>query len=186
MVEFVYGKVRMLNAIVTSTSLIGLCETRPARWGNYFSCDGISILNLWAENLETLIATGVIDDGKVRAIVYDDKYGIIVDPRIQREWYYNKLCFTGASHVKAFHAKEMYDIVGDPDYEFEQFIDPVSYYAKRGEQYNPKTGMISRKTVPCERKLSGEWTIESAQDSIFVADEEYLEQHILKALNDES
>ena len=37
----------------------------------------------------------------------------------------------------------MYDYLGDPNNEFEQFTDPKSYYTKRGSEYDERTGVVT-------------------------------------------
>ncbi len=145
-----YGIKKKIKADVTGSSLIGVGIERPCSWGNYFWCDDVRILNFWAENLETLVDQNVLSDGLVEVLMYTHpehghQYGIITDDRISQDWFYNKLCFTGSRGVYWVHAKEMYDYIGDPDNEFEQFTDPISYYKKRGGEYNPTTHVVRYK-----------------------------------------
>lgn len=124
-------------------SLIGVGVKRPCSWGNYFWLKDVRIGNMWWENLEHLK-----DElsGDVEVLVYetDDnkKFGLIIDPRIPPEYLYNKLCWTGYRFPTKEIAEDMYKLLGDPTNEFEQYIDPVSYYAKRGAKYDPKTGIV--------------------------------------------
>lgn len=133
-------------------SLIGVGSKRPCSWGNYFYLvDGddrtrsLRIVNMWWENLEHLK-----DDlgGEVELRIYTDhegeRWALVVDDRVPPDFLYNKLCWTGGYRASKEIARDMYDVLGDPDNEFELFEDPVSYYAKRNAKYDPKTGFVTR------------------------------------------
>ena len=140
------GVVKKVRAYVSCKSLIYSRGTFPLSWGNYFWIDtDIRVLNFWSENLEELVRRKILDDGMVEVISYNDEYCIIDDSRIPEDWYYNKLCTTGGYSPSIEIAKEIYDYLGDPDNEFEKYIDPVSYYIKRGKEYDIKTGIIHYK-----------------------------------------
>jgi Major capsid protein Gp23 len=135
-------------------SLIGVGRERPTSWGNYFWLDNngeqIRVLNMWWENLEyadiyfnlggKVLIRKYVDTTKT-PLKYDGiAYALIIDTRIPPDWYYNKLCFTGCYPPLFPILKDMYEYLGDPTNELEQFTDPVSYYAKRGGEY--KNGCI--------------------------------------------
>lgn len=136
-------------------SLIGTLSTRPVDWGNYFSLivgeenADVRIANMWAENLKD--AESKFLDGEVELTIYQHQkedgrtlsWALVTDDRIPDDYLYNKLCFTGTSSPPADIITDMFDIVGDPDGELEQYIDPISYYSKKGNmEYNPETGII--------------------------------------------
>jgi len=138
-------------AVVGMQSLIGVGGKAPHRWGNYFALavPEIRVLNFWAENLKAAVKQGILSDGYVQVRVYTwEKEGqtykacIVDDPRIPQDWYYNKLCYTGSRKPPVEIAKEIYDYLGDPDNELEQFTDPAMYHAKRGWEYNER-GFVS-------------------------------------------
>ena len=156
-----------IRASIGCMSLIGTGSQRPVSWGNYFwfsEDEGRSLrcLNMWAENLEEACKR-FLPDGMVMVATWRGDRGgfaIIVDERIPKDWLYQKLCFTGGYGPSIQQAREMYELVGDPDNELEQFTDPVAYYAKRGGSYDPKTGVI-RYTIPARSKpLDTKWTVE--------------------------
>lgn len=125
-------------------SLIGVCGNAPHSWGNYFELAGYGrVVNFWSENLRAANRFFKLDDS-VKIRTYFDgerKYVLIDDDRIPKDWYYNKLCFTGMWQPSVDVARYMYEYLGDPTFEFERFTDPVSYYAKRGGVY--KAGTVS-------------------------------------------
>ena len=134
-----------IPATVGSMSLIGVGKERPCSWGNYFwftraftggPYEGIRCCNMWAENLKTA-ATRFLPDGMVKVVLFKGEhcdYAIVVDERIPKEWRYDKCCFTGCYRPSYEIAKEIYDILGDPDGEFEWWTDPGMYHAKRCEE----------------------------------------------------
>jgi hypothetical protein len=129
-------------------SLIGVRGKPPHSWGNYFWLEaknimdhGTRVLNFWAENLEAA-KKRFLTDGAVTIKRYED-WCIIDDRRIPNDWYYNKLCFTGGGCPPVEQLKELYEYLGDPTNELEQFTDPESYYKKRGATY--KNGTITYK-----------------------------------------
>lgn len=135
-------------------SLIGVGNERPCSWGNYFGLiienKEVRVLNMWWENLEHAHKEYLKgDDVQIRLYSQGDgshtrRWCLIDDERIPKNYYYNKLCFTGfGGGTSKEVARDMYDYLGDPDYEFERFVDPVSYYKKRGGDYNPETGIVS-------------------------------------------
>lgn len=133
-------------------SLIGVSKRSfPVGWGNYFwivspKRESIRIFNFWWENLERANKEFDLKD-KVNVRVYNNDgslCGLIDDKRIPLEWYYNKLCFTGFGRPAREIGKDMYDYLGDPDNEYEQFVDPKSYYEKRGYTYH-NNGIVSKR-----------------------------------------
>lgn len=145
------GKIEIVPAIVGMRSLVGVGKDRPVRFGNYFSLwdeeekdtfQHIRVLNFWAENLQYAVSTGLLQDRKVKIVLYPKQQAIIFDERIPESWYYNKLCFTGSYMPEKEVAREIYDIVGDPNNEYEQFEDPKSYYEKRGMYYDAENGIV--------------------------------------------
>ena len=154
----------MLPAKVGIQSLLHIMtDKRPVPWGNYFWLDAgktsdsqYRVVNMWAENLIHAIQF-LGEDKTVRCLVWDcgmqrGKYVLIQDPRIPEEYYYNKLCFTGNWPPDVPTAKEMYEIVGDPEGELEQFTDPKSYHAKRGREWVSanSTGISTTTKAPIE------------------------------------
>jgi hypothetical protein len=134
---------------VAMHSLIGTGPERPCGWGNYFSLHdkgrAVRVLNMWMENLEDA-TNKFLDDGLVKIRLYRDgerAWCLIDDPRIPADYYYNKLCFTGAPHPPFEVVCDAYAHLGDPHNELEQFTDPASYYAKRGGRYNAESGSVS-------------------------------------------
>lgn len=147
-------KIKKVKARVTGSSLIGVGEERPTSWGNYFNLKEGRVLNFWAENLETAVDR-FLTDGMVNVRIYSDtnnrNFIIIDDDRIPKDWYYNKLCFTGYGRPSKEVAKEIFDHLGDPTNEMEFYDDPVLYYRKRNQDYNPKYGYIQ---CPSEWELA--------------------------------
>lgn len=157
------GELMMVRAAVGMMSLVGVHGEAPHAWGNYFSLayTDLRVLNFWAENLEAAVQQGFLHDGQVqvRAWEWETPHGkrkacIIEDERIPKDWYYNKLCFTGGPWPPMEIAKQMYEILGDPDNEFEQFTDPELYHARRGGIWNPR-GFIF-KSLGLDAKTSEE------------------------------
>jgi hypothetical protein len=64
-------------------SLVGfLKEEFPMKHGNYFSCDGYYIMNMWYENLEYLKQNNIIKIGDKLEGVAFDKGLILTDKKI--------------------------------------------------------------------------------------------------------
>jgi hypothetical protein len=144
----------------------------PHAWGNYFSLsNGPRILNFWAENLRTADKQFTLN-GKVRVKVYTDangSFGLIDDQRIPKDWYYNKLCFTGSRYPTLDTLKDMYEYIGDPKNEIQQFTNPTAYHAKRGGKYNPATGIVSYNVNAKPRKLDTSWSIVEKPMECFIS-----------------
>ena len=114
---------KKVPAIVSAHSIVGVGKERPTLWGNYFwvrdermSGDIIRVVNMWAENLETLVDNKTLDDGLVELKVYYDSnnytYGLVVDKRLPNEWLYNELCFTGSYKPSDECVGDMRSVVG--------------------------------------------------------------------------
>lgn len=78
-------------------SLVGIITHRfPLSFGNYFSCDGYHMLNMWYENWNHLLETGVIKEtDKIKGTAFGNGV-IITDPKIPKDYLNKKLCFTGS------------------------------------------------------------------------------------------
>ena len=135
--EYIPAKVGMM-------SLIGPGRERPTTWGNYFWFakgpsgsweDGYRCVNFWAENLNTLVERGVLQDGLVKVKVYDKKWALVLDDRIPENWYHYSLCFTGCYRPSLEIIKDMFATRGDPENHQEEFTDPVAFHAKHGRVY---------------------------------------------------
>lgn len=155
-----------LPAVVGIQSLIGTSRERPVSWGNYFSLNSLHnprVVNMWAENLEHLVNTRILDDILIEGWLYENKkvqWFLVDDVRVPIDYLYNKLCFTG-SFLPSFEiAEHMFNIVGDPEYELERWIDEISYWKKRGSSFNPKTGIITTKINSTSRKLKATFIYE--------------------------
>lgn len=154
-----------LKAKVGFSSLVGYNPDNPfpRTSGNYFGLadHGLRVLNFWAENLEEA-RTRFLDDGEVDVKVWTwtterggvAKIAIIYDDRIPDDWYNNKLCFTGSVLPPMEVAKEIYDLLGDPDYEFERFIDRELYHARRGERYLGEGGVRRSRDDTAEQLMA--------------------------------
>lgn len=134
-------------AIVGSTSLGGVNNSMPfpRTGGNYFwLSNGIRIVNFRAENFEEatkrFLDNGVVD---IRVWTWDKEDGgpgavaVICDGRIPDEWFDKRMCFTGMRRPPVEVAQQIYEVMGDPHYEFERFIDPDLYYARQGFVWKP-------------------------------------------------
>lgn len=139
-------EIKKIPAKVGMMSLIAVKgKNRPASWGNYFWIDNIRIVNMWAENLETLVSNKTLEDKMIELKIYyvnQDMYGLVIDKRIKPDWLYNKLCFTGGVSPPIECIKDMYLIVGDPENEIEKYENPKKYYEDRGWLYN-SNGSVS-------------------------------------------
>lgn len=105
-------------ARVGGMSLVGVGYERPCSWGNYFTLRGnpeYRVVNFWAENLDTLVSTGVLTDGMVNIKIYDDKWCLILDDRIPDNWYHYSMCFTGGYRPDLDIIKDMFATRGDPE-----------------------------------------------------------------------
>ena len=124
----------IIDINITLSSLICVIGELPVKHGNYFYLNNYRVLNFWKENL---IAANEKFDLKDKISILkniESNHCVIDDSKIPIEWYHNKLCFTGVL-VKIEHIKELYDYFGDPDNNFEQFVDPKSYWQKRDYEY---------------------------------------------------
>ena len=155
-------ELKLIDAVVGGSSLIGVGGKAPHSWANYFwFSDGSRCYNFWAENLEAACKE-FLTDGKVQVVEYTwagGKGAIVVDARIPDNWFYNKLCFTGGYKPPVEVARAIYELLGDPTNELEQFTDVKSYYEKRGATYNNGTIKYNIKQQP--KKLEANWTVES-------------------------
>jgi hypothetical protein len=140
---------RMHSTDIGEQSLIGVMGEAPYSWGNYFGLSGgPRIVNFWAENLR--IANRKF---KLNGMVNIREYGgqaIIADDRIPKEWYYDKLCFTGSSQPSIEVITDMMSYHGDPNNEILQFTDPKAYWDIRGYDYIERGRMYSLKKRPVE------------------------------------
>jgi hypothetical protein len=133
----------------TGWSLVGVHGRPPHRHGNYHDIRvgknyNVRVLNMWLENARHAAKT--FCDGEVRVRLYEGAnytWCLIDDERIPADYYYNKLCFTGGRMPPAYVALDMYEHLGDPDNEYEQFTDPTTYHGRRGFEYNAEHGFIS-------------------------------------------
>jgi hypothetical protein len=173
-----YGKLIKIPAYVGCHSLVDVGKERPTSWGNYFwfaskkedliSDSAIRCLNFWAENLDSA-REQFLTDNEVEVILYEEgwdkkkQWAIIVDERIPKDWFYNKLCFTGGWNPPIYALKEMYDILSDEEYEFEQFIDPISYWEKRDSEW--RNGIVRTQVKATTRKLDVKWTCKTEMNS---------------------
>lgn len=127
-----------VKAQIGGMSMIGPGRERPTSWGNYFWLRDpqYRVVNFWAENLEALVDTGILADGMVRVKVYDKKWCLIDDDCVPGPaWYHDDLCFTGGYVPDLEILQDMYDTHGDPNNEIERYVNPKSYYEKRGHYY---------------------------------------------------
>lgn len=140
-------EIKKIPAKVGMMSLVGVKQqNKPVSWGNYFWISDIRIVNMWAENLETLVSNKTLEDKMIELKIYyvnQKTHGLVIDKRIKSEWLYNKLCFTGGSLPPIECIKDMYSIVGDPENEIEKYENPEKYYADRGHIY--KNGIVTYK-----------------------------------------
>lgn len=151
---------KLIPSAIGWQSLIGVGPHRPCSHGNYFSfLEGPRCLNMWAENLQHLINEEIID-GHIECLVDSDiKFAVVIDDRVPKDFINKKLCFTGGPGADLEVMKELYDFIGDPDNEFEQFSDPKKYWEDRGWEYIRKEGSpfgILKKNVEAKtRQLRG-------------------------------
>lgn len=151
---------KLINAKVNSQSLIGTSRERPVSRGNYFWVKEGRVMNMWAENLEHLVKTKVLKDGKVEVIIYTDtendhSWVLVIDSRVPEDYLYNKLCFTGFYRPPIEVAEHVFSIIGDPNNEIELWTDPVTYYKKRGLDYNPETGLMTTRVSARPTTIDG-------------------------------
>jgi hypothetical protein len=172
--ELKYGVRTSIPAVVGMMSQVGIgSKEYPLSFGNYFDFanddrksmfyTSIRCLNFWAENMtearrrflpdgnvDVLLYAGPEHEGRFEdkdghnVIKYNPKWAIVDDKRIPADWYHNKLCFTGCRRPPMKFAKEIYEYLGDPNNEFEQYTDPKTYYDKRGWVYHDN-GVVSSK-----------------------------------------
>lgn len=81
-----------VSAKAHTISLCGVNGEFPFKFGNYFSnAEDYYFVNLWYENLEYLLDNGIIDDGKIEALLfkYADSdsyvYAYVIDERVPKE-----------------------------------------------------------------------------------------------------
>lgn len=127
-------KEELVSPQIGMESCVGCSGPYPRSFGNYFDLRcGLRIVNFWSENLRELVRLGIIDNTiKVRNY---EKWALIADERIPKEWYYNKLCFTGCYKPPLNIIKDMYQYNGDPDNCFEEYENPASYFDRKGYIY---------------------------------------------------
>ena len=138
----------MLPIKCGTMSLIGAMGERPLSWGNYFWLQaGPRVANFWWENLEAADTQfslgGMVKVRRYRIASENNRpadYCLIDDDRIPKDWYYNKLCFTGTYPPPIEVIEDMYAYLGDPNNELEQYINPESYWEKHDATY--KNGII--------------------------------------------
>lgn len=127
-------------------SLIGIGGKPPHSWGNYFwimvNDERVRVLNMWLENLRHAEIEYLQGDGCQIRLYRDagEAWCLIDDERIPAGYYYNTLCFTGGRPPTPAVATDAFAYLGDPDNEVEQYTNPVTYWAKKGWEYNPATG----------------------------------------------
>lgn len=79
----------------------------PMSRGNYFSCGGYHMLNMWCENLENLVETGVLkNDDEIEGVVFGGGI-VITDERIPKGYLNDSMCFTG-SHKEIGPIEDLY------------------------------------------------------------------------------
>ena len=168
------GKLKKVPARVGSMSLIGVGGKPPYNWGNYFYLnytgpkntdpwrDGPRVANMWAENLTALVKDKTLEDGLIEVIDYNNEYCIVVDKRVPPDYLHNDLCFTGGRSPCLEIVEEMYRILGDPNNEIEQYINPKKYWEDRGWEYYDK-GTMSKKLSGKTRELKGTFSFKEAE-----------------------
>lgn len=89
-------------------SLVGIIgNDYPKSYGNYFSCGGYHMLNMWYENLKHLIKIGTLNpDDEIDGVVFGGGI-VITDKKIPEGYLNKKMCFTG-SHKSIGPMKELY------------------------------------------------------------------------------
>lgn len=88
---------------------------------------------MWAENLVSANKQFKLhDEVKIRRY---GNYCLIDDERIPKDWYYNKLCFTGCLSPSLEVLRDMYQYLGDPGNELQRYEDPKTYWTSRGHEY---------------------------------------------------
>ncbi len=81
-----------IKADVGSMSMICVHGEFPYSHGNYCSnSEGFYFTNIWAENLEHVLASGALPDGKVEVMLFRDDtdtrdaYALVIDERVPKE-----------------------------------------------------------------------------------------------------
>jgi len=89
---------REIEASVGMHSLVGIHGDPPYGHGNYFSfSSGPRCVNMWAENMNHLIETGVIDE-EIEVELWrtnDKEWAVVVDDRAPDDYVEESPCFTG-------------------------------------------------------------------------------------------
>lgn len=93
-------KVKIRVSKVSYYSLVGFITREfPMSHGNYFGCDGYHMLNMWHENLEHLIDSGVLKKSdELEGMAFGGGV-VITDSRIPEGYLNKSLCFTGGGGV---------------------------------------------------------------------------------------
>ena len=134
------SEVLKIPAKVGMMSLVNTGNARPCSFGNYFwfRDPEARAVNMWAENLNSAVERGILDDGMVEVRLYESRdslYALVIDPRLPKEWLYNELCFTGMYPPHLDAVSDMYQIVGDPNNQLEQYTNPEKYWEARSCKY---------------------------------------------------
>lgn len=81
-----------IDAKVGMMSLVGVSGSFPYAHGNYCSnTQGYYFVNLWAENLEHLVANGYLPDGQIEVLLFRDnkqqnyRYAYVIDECVPKE-----------------------------------------------------------------------------------------------------
>lgn len=104
MTEFTVEK-RLIEAKVRGQSLIAVMSKRPVEWGNYFNMSEGNVINMWSENLQYLVDTGILNDGMVECFVYTlaekTRYVLITDNRVPIEYFNHESILNGRWKVNS-------------------------------------------------------------------------------------
>jgi hypothetical protein len=93
-------KVKIRVSKVSYVSLVGFIANEfPMKHGNYFGCDGYHMLNMWHENLEHLIDSGVLKESDALEGMAFGGGVVITDSRVPEGYLNKSLCFTGGGGV---------------------------------------------------------------------------------------